>query len=363
MLDLLERLARGMPESLEEVLETALSTGRLALDQLADVIVESGRVVPLQSETIARAIALRPSRWLPALRRQLHRGAPDGLSAASLLDRYGEFEDVSRLRAFAKAYRKRGASPKLGLQVAHRTSPHLVVRDLGRCQFQIGDRVVLLSGIRRKAAALLLYLATQPGQVAHKEQVLDALWPDADPDSALNSLNQSLYFLRREIDPWYEDELSTDYVGFGGDLLWLDAELVSLASSEFLRAAAQIRSGTDMSSAIDLVRAYPGHFAPEFEYEEWAMDWRSKVHSVLLELAHSAIESLTKGNNVDGARELAVALLDIDPGASEIERRLISLLWSTGASSAARAQYEHLVRMEARDGLESESFAMIVGRG
>ena len=85
--------------------------------------------------------------------------------------------------------------------------------------------------MRRKPASLLMYLVTRPGHTATREQVLDELWPDNDPGSASNSLNQTLYFLRREIDPWYEDDVSIEYVFFEGDLLWLDPE--SSQSREF----------------------------------------------------------------------------------------------------------------------------------
>jgi DNA-binding SARP family transcriptional activator len=214
--------------------------------------------------------------------------------------------------------------------------------------------------MRRKAASLLMYLVTQPSFTANKEQVLDALWPDADPGSATNSLNQSLYFLRREIDPWFEEDLAVDYVHFEGDLIWLDPSLVASASAEFVRTASAIRGPKlDASAALALVTQYRGHFAPEFEYEEWAMDWRARVHSVLLSAGHEAIERLSHDGDLVNAREISLALLDIDPSAAEIERRLIWLLWQAGSTSAARAQYAHLAAVEAREGLPTEPFDSI----
>jgi two-component SAPR family response regulator len=216
--------------------------------------------------------------------------------------------------------------------------------------------------MRRKAASLLVYLATRQAYTANREQVLDDLWPEADPASGINSLNQSLYFLRREIDPWYEDELSIDYVVFGGDLLWLDPELVSTDSSEFLKTAKRIRSGEIPAPDVpELMRLYVGTFAPEFEYEEWAIDWRSRVHSGFLEAAHAGIDRLTQTGDLARAREVATAVLDVDPSVTDIERRLISLLWQSGARSAAKSQYEHLIRVEARDGVEVESFEAVAG--
>ena len=41
---------------------------------------------------------------------------------------------------------------------------------------------------------------------------MEALWPDQTPKSALNSLHQTIFFLRRELEPWYEDGATADYV-------------------------------------------------------------------------------------------------------------------------------------------------------
>jgi DNA-binding SARP family transcriptional activator len=360
-LAVLVELASGSAWPLEQAIANAWTASRLALAELADAICEADQLVRLDGPTIEAAVASEPGRWLPALRRRLGTGAPRGLQAARALDRHGQFEDVARLRAFAKAYRRQGASSDLGDQVARRTSPRLAITDLGRVELTIGNRRVALSGMRRKAASLLMYLVTQPEFTANKEQILDALWPDADPASATNSLNQSLYFLRREIDPWYEDDLAVDYVRFEGDLIWLDSSLVSAASADFLKAAGGIRGRkTDASAALELIRLYRGRFAPEFEYEEWAMDWRSRVHSVLLEMAHDTIEELTRKGDHATARDMSIAVLEVDPSASDIERRLIWLLWRAGATSSAKAQYTHLARTEARDGIETESFESII---
>ena len=65
---------------------------------------------------------------------------------------------------------------------------------------------------------------------ATRDQVLDALWPDLDPEVAVNSLNQTVYFLRRVIEEDYSDDLSPGYVHHDSDVVWLDPELVSSRS-------------------------------------------------------------------------------------------------------------------------------------
>ena len=156
----------------------------------------------------------------------------------------------------------------------------LAVGDLGRVELAVGDRQISLSAMRRKPASVLVYLVTKPQFAANREQVVDALWPDSDPASATNNLNQSLFYLRRSIDPWYEDDVSVDYVGFQGDVIWLDHHLVSAASADFVHMA--LGQNTPVSDLVASVLGYPAPFAPEFEYEEWAMCWRARVHSTFL---------------------------------------------------------------------------------
>jgi len=41
---------------------------------------------------------------------------------------------------------------------------------------------------------------------------IDILWPDADGDSAVNNLNQTVFQLRRYLDPSYRQGESPEYI-------------------------------------------------------------------------------------------------------------------------------------------------------
>jgi DNA-binding SARP family transcriptional activator len=207
-----------------------------------------------------------------------------------------------------------------------------------------------------------MFLVTRPRFTATRDQVLDELWPDADPISASNSLNQSLYFLRRDIDPWYEDSLSIDYVHFEGDLVWLDAELTRVQSASFLQAVRDTRRVANGSStAAATIFSYVGRFAPEFEYDEWALGWRQRLHAEFLEIAAATMDLLEGSGELSGARDVAAHVLEVDSTAREIEQRLVRIYWRLGARSAALAQYEHLVSIDRSDGLEPPSMREITG--
>ena len=81
---------------------------------------------------------------------------------------------------------------------------------------------------------MLCYLLTRPRFSATRDEVIDALWPDLSPDVAANSLNQTVYFLRRVFEPGYVDDLSAGYVHHNSDVLWLDPELVTSRSAQCL---------------------------------------------------------------------------------------------------------------------------------
>jgi DNA-binding SARP family transcriptional activator len=325
----------------------AASVGDMALLEVADAIGEALHLVPSVPSELALSIANWPARWLPVLRRQLAAGdMPNARAAALLLDSHGTIADIGLLRAYDKTYRKRSRTAGLGRGLARRVSPKLQLRDLGRVALIIGDREVPLTAIRRKPASLLMYLVTRPKFTATREQVLDALWPDNDPAGATNSLNQSLYFIRREIDPWYEDGVSADYLCYEGEILWLDAALICVASAEFVAKAGSLLAGTvTADEAHRLIDSYHGQFSPEFEYEEWASTWRTRVHAAFLSFATTTIDDLATRADLTSAVALAQQALVADPGADELERKLVWLYWRTGAASAAMALYGRLTSM------------------
>jgi len=209
---------------------------------------------------------------------------------------------------------------------------------------------VSLSDTRRKAASVLTFLITRPNLTATKEQVLDELWPDLDPDAAANSLNQTLYFLRRDIDPWYTDGISADYIVNESELLWLDRDLVRVGSVEFHRNASEILSeGRQANDGPSLIRQYDGRFAPEFEYEEWAIGWRDRLHALYLHIVHATAQALSDSGQDEAALNVLLEATSTDPEALELETQLVRAYARLGAQGAAARQYRHFAEAHRRE--------------
>ena len=304
-----------------------------------------------------------PNRWLPILRRMVRRGGTtEARAAARALSDFGTFEDVPLVVAWERTYVRQASERTLWTRLARRTSPTLSIHDLGRSSYSVGARAVHLKQTRRKAAALLMYLVSRPKQTATREQVLDELWPEQTPRGAANSLHQTLYFLRRTIDPWYEDDLAIDYIVFGSEVVFLEPDLVHIDSISFQRQAADaITRGNLTREGPAILQSYGGRFAPEFAYEEWAMSWSDRVHSTYLQLAQATSNALIdSGQPLQAVNVLSAAAI-ADPEALEIEAALVRALWLSGARAAAAEQYGHFALAHQRDlGLAAPALSELV---
>ena len=90
------------------------------------------------------------------------------------------------------------------------------------------------------------------------------------------------------------------------------------------------------------------------------MAWRTRVHAHYLQLGGWAVDRLTDEGDMTLACDVATAVLGIDPGASDIERKLVSLYWSLGHTSAAETQFAHLTARERADGLVTTPFRELI---
>jgi DNA-binding SARP family transcriptional activator len=287
---------------------------------------------------VANEIAGRPERWLTGLRASVDGLEASAPRAAQFIDMVGAEEDVVRLRRYSK---RRGADSDLGRGLARRVAPRVVVEDQGRVAIRLGDRYVEGTAIRRKVLTLLCFLLARPRFSSTRDEVLDALWPDFEPAVALNSLNQTVYFLRRVFEPSYREDLSPGYVHHEPDVIWLDRQLISSRSQlcyDYVRTLGANPTPDQVRTLLDM---YRGPFALDFAYEEWAVVHRDALHAAYLQVVENSLANDTSSGHWDRGVVTARRALAIDPNAEHIEASLVRLLRLSGAHAAAAEQYEH----------------------
>ncbi|HEX7072402.1 MAG TPA: hypothetical protein VF226_00010, partial [Hyphomicrobiaceae bacterium] len=236
--------------------------------------------------------------------------------------------------------------------LVHRHAPRLYVRSFGSMSLHHGAWDGPSATIeRRRMRNLLGLLIAYDGSTLTRDVALDILWPDADPGAAINSLNQTVFQLRRTIDPDYRDGESAQYIISTTDVVQLNPELVRTDLREFRALAALVRSDqvSDSRSAgarmIDLVR---GEFLAELKYEDWPSHIRTAVHSevrdALLPLANGV-----HGFTSDLSVRAACALVELDEFDEQAYVAMAEQLAAAGKRAAAR---DVLIRFAKR--LEAE---------
>jgi DNA-binding SARP family transcriptional activator len=326
----------------------------VVVSMLAEVVLGyAGKLDHAARAAIESEATKRPWRWRHGVRRLLATNdMAERQFAAGLLEQIGEKSDVKLLRSASRALRG-AAGNRAGLQLARRLADRVMIEDLGRVRIEIGSKVVEGAQVRRKVLALLCLLVSRPGLAATREEVVDALWPDNDPSSALNSLNQTVYFLRRVFEPDYSEDASPGYVGQDGETVWLDADLVSARSRRSLDLIRQIPADATPEQALSLAKEYTGRFALDFAYEDWSSQYRDSLHAAYLRVMERAIHmDLDTGQFARGTL-LAERAAEIDPDSDEVQVSLIKLYRMSGSHAAAAEQYGHYERLMKDMGLEA----------
>jgi DNA-binding SARP family transcriptional activator len=315
---------------------------RFVLSLAAELVVHDLDRLDDQALDVARdAITSAPERWRDALRREVSGRGPARLRAARLLDEVGQSSDVITLRRVAKEPKRTGQDRQLGRGLARRLAERVHISDLGRISISVGETVIGAGEIRRKVLALLSFLLTRPRWAATREEVMEAMWPDMDPASAINSLNQSVYFLRRVFEREYSEDTTAGYVHQDSDLLWLDPDLVQSASRDCASLVADYVRAPRPEVALELAERYRGRFALDFAYDDWSADFREWLHVAYLQVVETQIRSdVDAGQYARGIR-LARSALEIEPRNEDLALSLLRLLRGSGAHSAAAEQYAH----------------------
>ena len=187
---------------------------------------------------------------------------------------------------------------------------------------------------RRKAASLVKLLALAHRHTLHREQVIDALWPDTAIDDAGPRLHKAAHFARRALGDSSALVLSRETV-------WLfpDAHVV-VDVEEFERSAKQALAALDRdpvgwAAAAAAVDQWAGELLPDDPYEAWLEAPRDRLQQL-----HS--ELLRRSGRWS---ELALA----DPADEEANLARARQLANSGNRGAALRQLERLERALRRE--------------
>ena len=219
-------------------------------------------------------------------------------------------------------------------------SPVAVVHDLGPLSIEVAGRTIEGAAIRPRSVALLHYLATRPRHAATRDEAIDALWPEAEAQAGLNSLNQAIYHLRRALDPDYDLALQegtpTPYIRHEAEMVTVNLDLVSFDSARLRSTLDAVRRRARVDQIDDLLDSYLGPFGIEVPFEPWAEQHRSALDVGIFAIVEREMVAAYSVGDIDRAIDLALRAVRIDPTDGAMLEHLALLLEESGSIAGAR---------------------------
>ena len=223
------------------------------------------------------------------------------------------------------------------------------VQLLGNLRASCGERA-LEKFQTQKTAALLAYLAFYSHRRHTREELIDLLWPDAEPEAGRNRLSQALPWLRSRIE--FLPEMRGTILLADRQTVGLSLSVVSTDVSEFVAAADA--GGAEWATSVPLpdqvpaleraVSLYTGHLLPG-HYEDWVLAERQRLLTLFLAVLQRLFLHYEQQQEWEPALDYARRALAADPVSEEMHCALMRLLWAGGRPEAALRQFRDLQRI------------------
>ena len=199
----------------------------------------------------------------------------------------------------------------------------VAIQLLGRFQVAVDGSPISADAWRsRRAADLVKLLALAPAHRLHRLQVMEALWPDSDPQGSGTNLRKALHFAR------FAAGDETAILNEGGVLvLWPQAQ-VQTDVERFEAAAEQAVEAGNEAVGRTAAELYAGDLLPDDRYESWSFEPRARLH-------HRYLEVLRAGG-------LWGRLAEADPTDEQAARALMRTRLDAGERREAIRCFEHL---------------------
>lgn len=200
---------------------------------------------------------------------------------------------------------------------------------------------------REKAKTLFQLLIVHRKGFLHKDQILEMLWPELEPDVASAHFKVVLNAMLNAIEPGRPARLAPFYVRREGPLYglnplsgyWVDAD-----EFESLVAKATKLEPADRRGACELLRSalhlYQGDFLQDCLYEDWASVERERLFATYLRAAQRFAELLLDQGEIDECIHVCDEILAKDPCWEEAYRLLMRCYLSRRNRAMAVRTYE-----------------------
>jgi len=191
---------------------------------------------------------------------------------------------------------------------------------------------------RKKAQALLAYLACHPGQAQARDKLATLFWPEMVDQQARANLRKALFVLRSPLSA-VEPGLRIEDEAVALEVTALDVDVLAFrrlarcADPESLQQAAELYQGNLLE----------GLNVTEAPFEEWLREERERLRELALETLARLLGHQAKADDASAAIATALRLLSLDPLQEAVHRALMRIYARQGRRDAALRQYQSCV--------------------
>jgi DNA-binding SARP family transcriptional activator len=230
----------------------------------------------------------------------------------------------------------------------------VALRLLGGFSLQVDDRDLDLLQVKPRARSVLHVLALHAGKPVHRDVIVDALWPDRDPQAAVRAMHVSLSAIRRQLEALTADRATTllerhgDTYVFGADpAVWIDVAQFEQARSAAHRAARTRDLDTATDHHRQALALYRGDLLPEAGAAEWIVGRRDELRIAAAEVAEELAKLLLDRDDLVGTVSVCERGLSIDGFRDGLWRIIVTAHERRGhhaVAERARQSYEQVLR-------------------
>ena len=191
---------------------------------------------------------------------------------------------------------------------------------------------------RKKAQALLAYLACHPGEAQPRGKLATLFWPEMDDQQARANLRKALFVLRSPLST-VRSSLRIEEEAVALDVTALDVDVLTF---QRLARRADLEA---LQQAADLYRGHllEGLGVSETPFEEWLREERERLRELALETLARLLGHQAKSDHPAAAIATALRLLALDPLQEAVHRTLMRIYARQGRRDAALRQYQSCV--------------------
>jgi DNA-binding SARP family transcriptional activator len=218
------------------------------------------------------------------------------------------------------------------------------IQTLGGFQVWLGDAAIPANGWRRKIARQLFQLLlTYRRTPLDRDQICEALWPEADPGAAQQNFKIALNALYQVLEPARDSGADSAYILRDGTTyvmrphadLWIDADQF-LVDVKVARGEPYL-----LQQALAL---YQGEYLPDARYETWAAGERERLAAMFLESADKLVERLLEQALYSDAIDLCQRILSQDNCWERAYRHLMLAYNGLGDRGQVARAYQRCVQ-------------------